>query len=258
MQTLTVPDGPFIVCAAALPAELAGLRRCMTVEETRNYSGITWYQGHSHGQNLLLVQTGMGRKAAERAGRIILDRYSPAALISFGFAGGLSKRLEAGSLVLCRQLYAEGDMRSRPVVCSDIGLLTLAQAQQANGKAPLLGSSVTVDRVVSRPEEKRVLGETYQADVLEMESYWIGRVCAERQVAFLAVRAVSDEAGQELPPVERMVGPSGEVRWGAALCYFARHPRALAGVMHFAQTARTAERQLTGFLCAFFQSLGEE
>ncbi len=252
MNLLTPQEDSWIACTAALPYELAGLRRRMVVEETHVSSEATFYQGRLYDRNLLLVQTGIGRAAAERAAAFILDRYDLGALISFGFAGGLTEQLDAGAVVLCQRLYAE-DGRQRSL-CSDGALLAAAQAVRVR-VPPVLGSSLTVDRMVSRPEEKLSLGETFQAEVLEMESYWIGQACATRGVPFLAVRAVSDGAGQNLPPLERLVGPLGKVRWKTAVRYFVSHPGDLLKVAQFARTVRAAEQQLTAFLIALLQSL---
>ncbi len=244
--------GPWIACLAALPSELAGLRRQMTVQGAEKRPGVSWQWGRIQDRRVLLVQTGMGAAAAERATRLILDRYTPAALISFGFAGALSPSLEAGDLVLCRELRSEGD--GREVVCPDAALLAAALALPLPGRSPILGSCLTVDRVVSRPEEKRALGERFQAHILEMESYWIGQACAGRGIPFLAVRAVLDGVGQRLPPLESLTGPTGSVQWQAALRYFGRHPWDLLEVAKLARTAQAAQKELTGFMRAFLQN----
>ncbi len=248
-----------VACLAALPGELGGLRRRMTrvvsgAEAFTNRPGTACYTGRHGDKRILLVQTGMGREAAERAARFTFDHVPVSALISFGFAGGLSPHLQAGDLVLCERLYREGDAQGQSAVRSDASMLSAALTQRVEGRALTLGSSVTVDRLVSRPEEKQSLRETYPADVLEMESYWIGRACAERRVAFLAVRVVSDPAGQHLPPLERWIDLSGALRWPAALRNFLLHPAELAGMARLAFAARSAERRLTRFLCAFLQS----
>ncbi len=254
MQTRAAQEGPWITCAAALPAELAGLRRAMTEKVKHTELGVTWHQGLYAGQPLLLLQTGMGRDAAERAIRLILDRYALAAMVSFGFAGGLSNRIQAGDLVLCRELYLPGDIEGQATLCSDAGLLALAQKQRIGGKAPSIAGCLTVDRVVSQPQEKMALGKAYPVEILEMESYWIGQACAQRSIPFLAVRAVSDSAGQNIPAIERLTSPNGEVRRGAAFRYFLRHPASLIGVAQLVRDARLAGQHLTAFLLAFLQS----
>ncbi len=254
MRNPAAEKGPWIACLAALPIELAGLSRQMKVDGTGNQSGVQGYWGRIGERKVLLAQTGMGREFAQRATKLILDQNTVAALINFGFAGALSNQLEAGALVLCRELYHEDGTGGQAPVCSDAGLLAAAQALRTTGKTPILGSSLTVGRVVSRPEEKHALAAAYPAEVLEMESYWIGKECAERGVAFLAVRAVSDTVGQDLPRMEGLLGPGGEVHWQAALRRVLTHPAELARLAKFGRTARQAERELTGFLSAFLLS----
>jgi adenosylhomocysteine nucleosidase len=240
-----------IACLAALPAELNGLRRRMTVRESSHRKGMTLHSGRYGHTEVLLVQTGMGRKAVERAAAFALDRYEPPALISFGFAGGLSPCLQAGDLVLCRRLYPEAGGANLPEVCSDEAMLAAAQASRSAGKAPIVGNCLTTGRVVGMATEKRALAERYQADILEMESYWAGLLCATRGVPFLAVRAISDEASADLPFLEHVVSPTGRMRWAAPAAYLLAHPSALHGLPRLAAGSRRAERQLTGFLCDF-------
>ena len=56
-----------------------------------------------------------------------------------------------------------------------------------------------MDRLVRLPEEKLALGEKYAAAAVDMETLAVAGVCRRRQTPFLAVRAISDAAGDVLP-----------------------------------------------------------
>ncbi len=256
---MALPSSPhprLIACLAALPNELNGLRRRMAVTESAAQAGVVWYAGRLQNTPLLLVQTGMGREAAQRAASFTLSRFAPEALVSFGFAGGLSPQLEAGAVLLCQRLYCAGIDSGPPEITSDAALLAAAQAVRVAGKVPSLGDCLTIDHLASQPAEKQALAAAYPAAVLEMESYWVGLACAEHNVPFLGVRAVSDPVSLDLPPLEHFIGPANDMRLGAAAGYFLRHPNALVQMARFTSAIRLAERQLTAFMVEFLKEFG--
>jgi nucleoside phosphorylase len=116
------------------------------------------WTGTLRGAAVLLVQTGMGAAAVDRALPWVLS-LGPARVISAGFCGALVERLEIGCLV-------EAD----------------------NGT----GQLVTVAAPVLDAGERRRLRERSGAVAVDMESAHVARWCALEGVPFGCVRAVSD------------------------------------------------------------------
>jgi hypothetical protein len=58
---------------------------------------------------------------------------------------------------------------------------------------------LTTHHVICAAEEKRLLGNRYGAESVEMESGVLAEVAAEASLPFLVVRVISDEAGFSLP-----------------------------------------------------------
>ena len=74
-----------------------------------------------------------------------------------------------------------------------------------------------------------------------MESYYLARIAAALGIPFLAVRAVSDEVTQDLPPLDRCLSPRGEMRLWVAARHVLAHPGSWAGLSRlFAQSRRAA------------------
>ena len=110
---------------------------------------------------------------------------------------------------------------------------------------------MTASRLVAEPREKALLREATGLDVVEMESCWVGWAALERGLSFLAVRAVSDGAGDALPDIPGVVTPEGELRIASALAYALGHPTRLPLLLRTGGRAREAVSSLTRFLEAF-------
>ena len=190
---------------AAMKEEVAGLKRHTVIEKAIAQNGYQVFQGKHGGKEVLLVQTGVGREKAEKAARYVLERFPVTALISFGFAGALTGELGIGDVIVCSTLCC-GDGQSDSTCQSDAGLL--AQSSQVRGgQARRQGKSVTVAQPASQPEVKRALAQTFQADVVDMESYWIARIAGESRVPFLAVRVISDTLQEKFRPWKKCLMP---------------------------------------------------
>ncbi len=151
--------------------------------------------------DVAVCQTGMGRRSRDVASAV-LPHFEPSAVLSAGVAGGLHPDLRSGHLIVCSHLdHAEvrgGTTEDAPVVCDEhLASLALEVVGDA-GLEATLGSAVTVDDVAWTPGEKADLRGWKSHDVVEMESYWIGLAAREADVPYLALRSVSDQAGDDL------------------------------------------------------------
>jgi adenosylhomocysteine nucleosidase len=192
---MSVDKGGTVAILAALPEELAGIRRAVAESSA-----------------VLLTATGDGsRRAASGAARF-LERHRPAAVVGAGLAGALSPGLAVGSFVASRRVRFEvGD-----VAAPDPAWLERALAGGALG-----GTLVTVDRpVVSVPARKALAANVRgagQDDVLavDMESAAWAREAGIRGIPYVVVRVVSDAFEEELPGfLADSVGPDGSIRRG--------------------------------------------
>jgi len=159
-----------------------------------------------HADGVLICRTGIGRRAKDVAEAVLADARADVVL-SVGTAGGLHADAAAGDVVVCGHVHhadARGDMDDAPAR-SDEHLLRMTRDVAVEcGLNVRLGDAVTVDSPAWTCAEKADLHRWKRHDVVEMESYWIGRVANERGIPFLAVRTVSDQADHELVPGEGM------------------------------------------------------
>jgi len=140
-----------------------------------------------------LVRTPMGEPAASSLERTI-GQEVPDLLLATGFCGALDPRLEAGDLVL-----AEGIEDREGRVPIDRRLADRAASSlAARGILATRATLLAAPGVVGSREEKARLREGGAAAV-DMESGPLARFAARRGIPFLALRAVLDSAGEDLP-----------------------------------------------------------
>lgn len=184
--------------------ECAGLSRALEAGPWNRRQRRGWQEGLLAGCPVVLVTCGVGPRAAHGAACALLEEYTPQAVILTGVSGGVAPHVEVGDLVLAESLYdcASGQVGARYRADSDL----LALARQVAGETLLRPVAGHRPRVVegavgttNRPAGKRAWGEALAAEhgivAVEMEGSAIARVCAERNVPFLAIRAVSDIIG---------------------------------------------------------------
>lgn len=234
-----------ILVTLALETEFAPWR---TLREFRagNYGAADAYVADIHGAELAVILTGAGpRQAAKQASKAIrAESDSLSACISSGLAGALRTEYSVGQVLAARSVFSEDP--------PDQGLQLLPSSEPLISFAADQGAKVverfyTAARVVSRAEEKHQLGTS--ADAVEMESFEVLRVAAANGVPAVAIRAISDVAGEDLPPgVGGIFTDEGQVSITRVVGQVARHPQSIPSLVKFGQQSKLAAESLARFL----------
>ena len=215
-----------IAILVAIKTELESIKKDFIVEKTISKNGWRLFTGQYAHQDVLLVQTGVGKERAVGAAEFILENYPITTLISSGYGGALTHDLHVGDLVLCQKLQCVDSSKSFATCYSDPQLVdAAAQSMNAVEINLITGDSITVDNLVSDPDQKRPLAKTSRAKVVDMESYWIAKIAAQRALQFLAVRAISDVLTERLPPFDRFVSVNGKWLNKEAIYHFISRPK---------------------------------
>ena len=181
-----------IAVVAPMEREVARLRKRMTIAKETDHTG------EPGGGPVRIHIIGAGKEKALESITALLERNaSPDFILCLGYAGALSEELRTGDLVIARRLFCQGE--DAFLEC-DTHLIEMAQRALNAHNMPrhYVADSVTTSRVACTLAEKVALAAT-GAEVVDMEDYWVGTACGERDVPFLSVRAVLDTARQELP-----------------------------------------------------------
>jgi len=239
-----------IAIFSALEAEVGELKKGMVIKTTSIDQDCRIYAGKLAGKDILLVLSGMGKERAKLAAGLVLNKYPVGALVSSGFGGALNNQTTAGDVVIYATLICEdkrGDF-PRKALHPDPGLVSAAEkGYDASDLRVLAGQGITISQVCVTPESKLKLGQLSGADVVDMESYWIGLIAAERNIPFLAARSIFDSVEDDLTLLSHITD-EGEVKPRKALGYFSGHPGQLRKAASFSANSRKAGKNLAIFL----------
>jgi nucleoside phosphorylase len=233
--TKTSDTAPTVVVFSAFPAELASLATAAQVDATVQVDDRSYYVGHLEGVRVVLGLTGIGLVNADARSRSVLDHFRAAAVLFSGVAGSPHRigdvvvpddwMLATGTTVYpVNPALAALAVRASTALPTPLEQCTLVpptdphgalvcmpfmpavvlgghgvSSDPYNGAAPCApgGGDVAGCELppTSSPSGAMVAADTAVPDVSDMETAAVAAVAADRGVPFLAMRAVSDGAG---------------------------------------------------------------
>lgn len=207
--------------------------------------------GRLEGRTVTTIVAGAGPTAAAAGCDALLRVHHCRTILSAGFCGGLQSHLKRNDVVVADRIF---DLDGTP---HELDPSLRSQLRLPEG---CVGPWATVDRIVAKSAEKRSLGERTGAWVCEMESPAVARVCAERGVPFLAVRAVSDTVDDELPgDLDPLLNArSTAATLGAIVGTLWRRPSSAKDLWRLKEHALTASDALAKFLADIVRQLPED
>jgi adenosylhomocysteine nucleosidase len=234
-----------ILVTFALEGEFAPWRKIRAFRRTRWGAGDV-YAAEIGGAEIGVVLTGVGSGQAALAGSRVLEGEEDSLkfCISSGLAGALRPGYKVGQVLAARSVSAGFPCSATERVLETSAPLISFAAEL--GATPV-GRFFTAEHVVLRAEEKCRLGRA--ADAVDMESFEILRKCADDGVPGVAIRAVSDEADEELPlDMNRIFDDRGHLSLPRVMGQVVLHPGSLPGLVDLGQRSRRAAESLTRFL----------
>lgn len=188
---------------AAMPQEIRPLLPLLGPADRERLGPFTLYRFTPNEKTVVLVESGMGVQHAAAATAALIDAIKPEVIVGFGLAGGVRPGLHVGDVVVAtRILLAKGRLFSeQPGLSADLATTAgerLARELGGQGFGIHAGSCITSGAIVSKRETAATLPAELSNPVLEMETAAVARVAAREGVPLLALRAVSDDAGEEL------------------------------------------------------------
>jgi adenosylhomocysteine nucleosidase len=208
---------------AAMPGELKPLVQGWKPLQLPH--GENAWQGEIEDAACIAVCAGMGKTAAERACAIAVREAPLNILVSMGWAGALSCGLQPGDAYVVNEVVdgASGDVFP-------------TQSPAREGNAPPF-RLVTIDHVALAAEKRR-LGQTYQAVLVDMEAVAVARFARSQGIAFYCLKAVSDTASEVLPDFSRYTDTQGQLQLAALLAHVAIRPRYWPGLARIGKNGK--------------------
>ena len=193
------------------------------------------------GASAPLIRAVGGRHDAAESTACEMIEKGVQGMVSFGIAGSLDPNLKAGTLVLPDRIVApDGHTIATSGDWADRLAGQVLRTVQVSRTA-----LVCTETPVVTSEEKLRLAEVTSTGAVDMESLAVAKVARARGVPFIAVRAIADEADQDLPHAAQVAMASdGSISTAKVMLSLIRRPAQLAELMRLGRQNAKAKRTL--------------
>lgn len=198
----------------AMEPEVAILKKQLSNPSTQEFAGYEFHQGQLNGQDVVIVQSGIGKVAAALATALLIDKFQPDYIVNTGSAGGFDQSLKIGDIVIGSELryhdvnltvfgYEIGQLPSNPAAYIPHPQLVEAAKSgidQLDNIQTLVGLITTGDTFMTADEDILKAKTNFPTmAAVEMEGAAIAQTCHQFNVPFVVIRSMSDIAGKESP-----------------------------------------------------------
>lgn len=203
-----------IAIIGAMESEVHRLTSLLENANTVSVYNLTFYTGTINKRKVVIVKSGIGKVNAARCTQLLIDRFSPDAIVNTGIAGGIDPDLSVGDIVIgtgllqhdfdvtafghAKGYLCTGDDHNSPTVFYADKSLSDALESTATSQFPEKrvgrGTIATGDLFVSDSEKKQELWKTFKASAAEMEGAAIAQTASYAGVPFAVLRVISDQA----------------------------------------------------------------
>lgn len=234
-----------ILVTFALDLEFAPWRRLHRFTKTSE-SGPATSEGSFGDVEVRVALTGIGGARASVAVRKALE-WRPDICVTAGVAGSLQPGYRVGQVFAARDIM---ELESGRTIAADRSLLQRAE----DCGAVIVDRLLTSSTVVSSAEGKKRLGN--MAAAVEMESFAIAAEAVANSIPAIAIRAISDDADEDLPmDFGEVLDESGGVRPARMVRALARAPHKLPALVRLGRQSRAASLKLAEFLQGYVSGL---
>ena len=196
-----------IAIMGAMREEIDPILETLGDYTSEEHAGNIFYHAEYAGHELVIAYSKIGKVFSAITASVMLERYGAKALLFSGVAGGISKDLHIGDLIMASALcqhdvditafgHPDGFIpESSVMIETDQDLRSIASEIAIDMGVDLYeGIIATGDQFVASSERKAWIEKTFNADALEMEGASVACVCHNFGVLFFVLRAISDSA----------------------------------------------------------------
>lgn len=199
----------------AMAEEVALFKANMKGSKPYRWAEMDYICGSLSGQNVVVLQSGIGKVNATIGTQIMIDRFDVDLIIFTGLAGALVPNLSRGDLVVSNNVVQyDFDLTAfgrRHGELPDVGRLIEVDPDlvkfacyayddhfksKAGSPNLIVGTICSGDRFVSDPTKIEWLQREFGAVAIEMEGAAVGYTCHRNGVRFIILRTISDTGGE--------------------------------------------------------------
>jgi adenosylhomocysteine nucleosidase len=204
------------VALIGIPQEIAPVEASIKPSTETRIQGVVFTSGLIEGTPVVAARAGAGKVNAAFAATLLVDHFSPSAVIFTGTAGAVDTELNPGDVVIGTEvgyhdfgnITADGFVRSPTrnaasgkldptFFPADPALLAAARRAASAVKLPARvreGVIVTGDAFLASPARRVDLRRELNAIAVEMEGAAVAQVCDRFGVPVIVIRSITDQA----------------------------------------------------------------
>ncbi|MCR4718122.1 MAG: 5'-methylthioadenosine/adenosylhomocysteine nucleosidase [Firmicutes bacterium] len=201
----------------AMDSEIEYLVAQLEEKTVTKFCGYSFYSGGLYDIQVIILKCGVGKVNAARGTQLLIDRFSPNAILNTGIAGAVEPGLRVGDAVIATGFvqhdfdvtafgYAPG------YLCTGVnhdkstvflpdktlsGMLAKAAGQVLDGVNIREGIIATGDIFVADTQRRKYIFSQFGAIAAEMESAAIAQTAYYAAVPIAILRVISDNADGE-------------------------------------------------------------
>lgn len=204
------------------------------------------YEAEFGGAQVRVALTGVGGVRAKKVASAALG-WRPDICLAGGLAGSLRGEYRVGQVLAARDVM---ELESNRIAAVDKPLFRSAGACGA----VIVDRLLTASTMIASAEDKKRLGR--MAAAVEMESFAVLIEAAAHAVPAIAIRAISDDADEDLPMnFDRVLDENGGVIASRIASAVVRAPHKLPALMKLGWRSRCAAVKLAEFLDRYVATL---
>ncbi|MDX1676989.1 5'-methylthioadenosine/S-adenosylhomocysteine nucleosidase [Arsukibacterium sp.] len=198
----------------AMEPEVALLKQQLSAAVTEQVGHCQFVRGQLAGNEVVIVQSGIGKVAAAVATTLLIDHFKPDCIINTGSAGGFDPQLSVGDIAIGTEVrhhdvdvtafgYEYGQVPQMPAAYIAHPALVSAAEKTITSLGfckTKSGLITTGDSFMCDPTRIAQTRARFPAMLaVEMEGAAIAQVCHMLNTPFVVIRSLSDIAGKESP-----------------------------------------------------------
>lgn len=180
---------------------------------------------HWQDKTVLLMGLGGSLSPQYRVGDIVISQSISLAKPSSSMDGGIEHR-DDRSVTQAKALNQY--VMESSLVQALYQALEIRTAQMERTVSLGIVHGVTSDRIITTPEEKQHLAQTYKAELVDMEGVYVLDFFQQRGAKVAMVRVISDRCDRTIPDLNSAIDANGALNSGMMAVQFLRQPRAAA------------------------------
>ncbi len=186
--------------------------------------------------SVLVVCCGIGSEFARRAVVAIFASHRPRVVVSAGLAGALDGSLRVGEIF-------------QPAIIVDAA--SGARFSTTGGQGVL----VSATSVLGREGKRRITG-SFTAAAADMEAAAVALVADQHGCPFIAIKAISDESGFDMPSFDGFIDARGHIRTMRLLLSSVSRPSQWPAWLQLRRNTARATQQLCQALAHLIRERG--